>query len=143
MAETTDQIRHDIEVTRDRISDSINQIEHKLNVADRIRENPWPSIAIAFGAGVLLSQSGADAKAAQVTAVAGKETGSKLGAALDGVLASLVTSVSGAMQERIDAAVSELTSAIRGNSAESTPRSPRFDASTNAPESGEVETRAD
>ena len=51
---------------------------------------------------------------AKVTADATKETGSKIGTALDGVLAALIAGVAEAFQSRIDGAVKDVVSSIRG-----------------------------
>ena len=72
MAETTADVKRDIEQTRTRISDTLVELENKLNVAQIVRENPWPAIALAVGAGVLLSGTKADVKAAAATVVATK-----------------------------------------------------------------------
>ena len=57
MAETTADVRRDIELTRNRISDTLEQLENKLNVTQMVKDNPWPALALAVGAGVLLSGS--------------------------------------------------------------------------------------
>lgn len=86
-------------------------------MVDRIRDNPLPAVGIAFAAGLALSQSGADRKAADITSSATRDTGSKLGEALDTVVASLVTGVAAAFQERIDEAMQELATVVRGKGA--------------------------
>ena len=58
MVETTADVRRDIELTRERMSSTLAELEHKLNVAEVVRDHPWPALALAFGAGVLLSGSG-------------------------------------------------------------------------------------
>jgi hypothetical protein len=152
MAETAAEVRRDIEVTRERISEGIAQLENRLNVTERIRENPLPALGLAFAAGLVLSQSGADRKAAEVTSSATRDTGSKLTQALDGVVASLVTSVAAAFQERIDEAMGELATAVRGTpktapstspSGFSSARTDTFDSARTSPESGEMGARAD
>ena len=70
MAETTADVRRDIELTRERMSTTLQQLEQKLNVKQVVRENPWPALAIAVGAGVLLSRSRADVRAAAATVAA-------------------------------------------------------------------------
>ena len=112
MAETTADVRRDIELTRERMSSTLTELEHKLNVADMVREHPWSALALAVGAGVLLSGSGADIKAAAATATATKGAGSKLGAALDDVVASLVGNVHSALDERVAGWVGEIKDAI-------------------------------
>src|SRR3979411_642597 len=63
MAETPADVRRDIELTRNRISDTLQELEHKMNVTQIVKDNPWPALALAVGAGVLLSGSKADMKA--------------------------------------------------------------------------------
>lgn len=122
MAETTADVRRDIELTRERMSSTIQELEHKLNVAQLVRDHPWPAIALAVGAGVLLSGSRADVKAAAATVTATKGASSKLGSALDDVVAGLMTAVTGALHGRVDSLVGEIKTMIgapeaRGNGA--------------------------
>src|ERR1043166_1145549 len=93
MAETTDDVRRDIELTRERMSTTLAQLEQKLNVGEMVRDHPWPALALAIGAGVLLSGSGADVKAAAATVAATKGASNKLSEALDDVVASLMGGV--------------------------------------------------
>lgn len=153
MAETAAEVRRDIEVTRERISEGIAQLESRLNVTQRIRENPLPALGVAFAAGLVLSQSGADRRAAEVTSSATRDTGSKLTEALDGIVASLVTSVAAAFQERIDEGMRELTTIVRGTGRSPAPstspsgfssaRTDSFDGARPASQSGEAGARAD
>jgi ElaB/YqjD/DUF883 family membrane-anchored ribosome-binding protein len=55
MAETTADVRRDIEMTRDRISETLQQLEQKTNVVQLVKDHPWPALAAAVGVGVLLS----------------------------------------------------------------------------------------
>jgi hypothetical protein len=112
MAETTADVRRDIELTRDRMSSTLAELEQKLDVMKIAREHPWPALALAVGAGVLLSGSSADIKAAAATIGATKGASSKIGAALDDVVATLVTGVHGAVEDRITGWVGELKDAI-------------------------------
>jgi hypothetical protein len=112
MAETTADVRRDIELTRERMSSTLNELEQKLNVVQVVRDNPWPALALAVGAGVLLSGSGADLKAAAATAGATKGTSNKLGAALDDVVATLLRGVHDAIDQRINGWVGEVKSAL-------------------------------
>ena len=114
MAETTSEVRADIEQTRERMSGAIAELERKVDVAQRVKDHPWAAVGVAFGAGVALSASRQDFKAARVTADATRQTGSKLGSALDGVLAALIAGVTEAFHTRIDSAVSEVVTSIRG-----------------------------
>jgi hypothetical protein len=112
MAETTDDVRRDIELTRERMSSTFAELEQKLNVMEMVKSNPWPALALAVGAGVLLSGSGSDVKAAAATVAATKGASNKLGSALDDVVASLMTGVHGAIEGRVEGWVSELKDAI-------------------------------
>jgi hypothetical protein len=60
MAETTADVRRDIELTRERMSSTIAQLEQKLNLGQMVKDNPWPALGRAFGAGVLLRGSRTD-----------------------------------------------------------------------------------
>ena len=115
MAETTTEVRADIEQTKARMSGAIAELEQKVDVAQRIRDHPWAAVGVAFGAGIALSASRADAKIAKVTADATREHGSKLGLALDGVAAALIAGVAHAFKSRIDGMVSDAVTSIKGD----------------------------
>jgi hypothetical protein len=117
MAETTTEVRADIEQTRARMSGAIAELERKVHVTQQVQDHPWAAVGIAFGAGLALSASRSDVKAAKVTADATKQTGSKLGTALDGVVAALMAGVTEAFHTRIDSAVNEVVTSIRGTAA--------------------------
>jgi hypothetical protein len=112
MAETTADVRRDIEQTRERMSTTLTELEQRLNVMQVVRDHPWPVLALAFGAGLALSASGSDAKAAVATMAATQGSRTKIGSALDEIVANLMTGVHGALQDRIDSWVDELKSAI-------------------------------
>jgi hypothetical protein len=112
MAETTAEVRRDIEMTRERMSDTLAQLEHKLNVMEIVRDHPWPALAVAAGAGFALANSRADVKAAAAAVKATDGASSKVGALLDDLAASLIGGVSAALSQRVDGLVSELKEAI-------------------------------
>jgi hypothetical protein len=112
MAETTADVRRDIEVTRERMSSTIQELEQKLNVAQMVRDHPWPAIALAVGAGFALSGSNADVKAAAATLAATKGASSKIGSALDDVVAQLVTAAQGALQGQVESLLGEVKSML-------------------------------
>lgn len=116
MAETTTEVRADIELTRARMSNAIDELERKIDVTQRVKDHPWIAVGVAFGAGVALSASNADVQAAKATADATQKTGSKLGLALDGVLAALIAGVTEAFHSRVDNAVKDVVTSIRGTS---------------------------
>ena len=115
MAETTTEVRADIEQTRARMSGAIAELERKVDIAQRVKDHPWAAVGVAFGAGIALSASRADVRAAKVTAEATRDTGTKLGGALDGVVAALIAGVAHAFQSRIDGVVKEVVTSIKGD----------------------------
>ena len=112
MAESTADVRRDIELTRERMTSTLAQLERKLNLTQIIRDHPWPAIGAAVGAGLLLSGSGADVKAAGATALATRGASSRLGPALDDIVAQLMHGLGEAFQGHVDTLVGELKSAL-------------------------------
>ena len=112
MGETAADVRRDIEMTRQRMSSTLAELERKLNVSDIVRDHPWASLALAVGAGYLLSGSDRDVKAAAATVAATKGASSKIGSALDEMVGTLVGGVHQALDERVTGWVSELKGAI-------------------------------
>jgi hypothetical protein len=114
MGETTTEVRADIELTRARMSGAIAELERKVDVTQKVKDYPWTAVGVAFGAGIALSASRADVRAARVTADATRETGTKLSVAVDGVVAALIAGVAEAFNSRIEDAVKEVVTSIRG-----------------------------
>jgi ElaB/YqjD/DUF883 family membrane-anchored ribosome-binding protein len=115
MAETTADVRRDIELTRERMSSTLAELEDRLNVMQFVKDHPWPAIAVAAGAGFALSGSGADVKAAAATATAAHaatDRTSRLGPGLDEVVARLLGGVQQVLMQRADELVEELRGAI-------------------------------
>jgi hypothetical protein len=112
MAETTADVRRDIELTRERMTSTLAQLEQKLNLTQIIRDNPWPAIGLAVGAGVLLSGSRADVKAAAATAVATRGASSRIGTVLDDVVANVMTGLHEAFSGQMDKWVNELKTSL-------------------------------
>jgi hypothetical protein len=112
MAETTADVRRDIEMTRERMSDTIAQLERKLNLLEIVREHPWPSVALAAGAGFALASTNADVKATAATVKATGGASSKLGEVLDAAAASMITALAASLEQRMDSFVSEIKGAI-------------------------------
>ena len=83
MSETTNDVQRDIALTRERMSETIAQLDariaervgavkEKLDPMQWAQEHPWPALAAAVGVGLLLAGTGADAKAARATVKAAK-----------------------------------------------------------------------
>lgn len=135
MSETTTEVRAEIEQTRARMTDAIAELERKVDVTQQVRDHPWTAVGVAFGAGIALSASRADVKAAKATAEATRGTGSKLGVALDAVVAALIAGVTEALHSRIDGAVRDVVTSVRGNASTRTVGAPD--------RGGELPVRAD
>src|SRR3977135_4533059 len=112
MAETPADVRRDIELTRNRISDTLQELEHKMNVTQIVKDNPWPELALAVGAGVLLSGTKADEKAAAATGWAARGASSRVGGGLGALVAQVVGGFHGAIEARIDGVPHEVTKGI-------------------------------
>lgn len=112
MAETTADVRRDIELTRERMSDTLSELEQKVNVLQVVREHPWPAIALAAGAGFVLARSKADVKAGAATLAATGGASNKVAQVLDDLAARVINEVSAAASERVDAWADELKDAI-------------------------------
>jgi hypothetical protein len=112
MAETTADVRKDIELTRTRISDTLQELEQKMNVTQIVKNNPWPALAVAIGAGVLLSGSRADVKAATATVVATKGASSRVGTVLDELVAQVVEGFQSAIEHKIEGLANDVKRAI-------------------------------
>jgi hypothetical protein len=115
MAETTADVRRDIEMTRERMSQTIAQLENKINVMQVVRDHPWPAIGAAAAAGFLLSGSHADVKAAHAvggTVAVTKSTGSRLGPMLDDLLGKVMLGVQDVLQQKADELVHDLRRAL-------------------------------
>jgi len=94
------------------MSSTLAELEQKLNVKQMVVDNPWPALALAIGAGVLLSGSSADVKAAAATATATKGASNKIATALDDVVAQLVGGFHSALDQRVSGWVEDLKGAI-------------------------------
>ena len=112
MAETTADVRRDIELTRARMSDTLQELEKKMNVAQLVKDNPWPALALAVGAGVMLSGSRADIKAAAATVTATRGASGRLGSVLDDLVSQVVQGFHGAIEHRIESVAQDVRKAI-------------------------------
>ena len=112
MAETPADVRRDIELTRERMSTTIDQLEQKLNVKQLIADHPWPAVALAVGAGLALAGTKSDVKVAAAAAEATKGAGSRLGGALDDIVAGVMATATTALHQQIDQFVAELKTSL-------------------------------
>ena len=112
MGETTADVKRDIELTRARMSDTLQELERKMNVAEIVKKNPWPALAVAVGAGVLLSGSRADVKAAAATVVATRGATGRISGVLDELVSQVMQGFHGAIESRIEMLANDVKRAI-------------------------------
>jgi len=94
------------------MSDTLQELEKKMNVAQLVKDNPWPALAIAIGAGVMLSGSRADIKAAAATVTATRGASGRLGGVLDELVSQVVQGFHGAIEHRIESVAHDVRKAI-------------------------------
>ena len=94
MAETSHEIRRQIEATRAQIGSTIAALERKVDPHRIVDEHPLTLVGVAFGAGLLLSTTAATGRAvrgvlAQVRDEADRIHGSA-GSALEGIVDAMI-----------------------------------------------------
>jgi hypothetical protein len=72
IAATRTELSETIAELEEKVSSTIGGVKQKVDVAGLVRRHPWPALAAAFVAGVALSASGADRRAARKAARAAK-----------------------------------------------------------------------
>lgn len=113
MAESTADVRRDIELTRERMSDTIAQLERKLDVVQVVRNNPLPALAIAAGVGFLFARSSRGGKSKRAAAaMAGVATRTSVGGVFDSVAERLFGGVADVLGQRVDGWVDDLRGVI-------------------------------
>jgi hypothetical protein len=112
MAESTADVRRDIELTRERMSDTIAQLERKFDVVQVVRDNPLPALAIAAGAGFLFARSSRHTRRMARTAIATTAVRGRVGGVLDDVTSRFLSGVSDVLGQRVDGWVDNLRDAI-------------------------------
>ena len=105
MAETSDEIRRQIEDTRTRVGTTIAALQHKIDPKRVVDDHPLTLVGIAFGTGLLLATTGASGRAArevteQVRNGAGR-INSSAGNALDSVISAMLGSAGAAIATKM------------------------------------------
>jgi len=88
----------------DRLMAPVETVKDKLDVVQLVRDHPWPSLAVAFGAGVAAAASGADRKAASAAADASRAAARKTADAAKAGARSVKSATSTAAESTIDTA---------------------------------------
>lgn len=73
IAETRRRMSETVDDIDARVSGQVEAVKEKLDVTKLVSEHPWPALAIALSAGILLSATGADARAVGATTAAAKK----------------------------------------------------------------------
>jgi hypothetical protein len=72
IAATRTELSETIAELEEKVSKTVDGAKQRVNVAGLVRRHPWPALAAAFVAGVALSTTGADRRAARAAARAAK-----------------------------------------------------------------------
>lgn len=97
-----------------RVSGTVDAVQRKVNPLEIARTHPWPALAVALGAGVALSASGADRRAAAATVTAGKRAPGAAKVAARDAAQRAATLAQNAMNGRSEGAPYDTASAPRG-----------------------------
>lgn len=90
MAETSDDIRNDIALTRNRMSSTLTALERKVNPQKLLEDHPLTGVAVAFGAGALLGGMGTDGRTVREAKKVVRTASTQGGTALDRILSSAI-----------------------------------------------------
>ncbi len=105
MAETSHEIRRQIDDTRARLGSTIAAIERKVDPHRIVDEHPLTLVGVAFGVGVLLSTTGATGRAVTEVRDQVKHGATKIndraGNALDGVIDAIIGAATMAVTEKL------------------------------------------
>jgi hypothetical protein len=72
VAETRERVSDTVAEIESRVSEKVASVKQKVDIVGIVKANPWPSLAAAVVAGIALSATGADRKAASATLQAAK-----------------------------------------------------------------------
>lgn len=115
MAETSEQIRRELERTRARVGGTIAALERKVNPRHVLEDHPIAIVGAAFGVGVLFGATGA---AGQAAAGAAHTVRARLDAGAhhvtEHVSRSTTTVLDGLVQSVLSAAATALTAKLTG-----------------------------
>jgi ElaB/YqjD/DUF883 family membrane-anchored ribosome-binding protein len=112
---TRERLESTYEAIGDRVTAPVRHTVSALDVAQLVRDHPWPALAVAVGAGVALATTGLDRRAATATAQTARQVGTStvraaratpsrtrgaVVAATDSLATRVVTSFVSALRER-------------------------------------------
>ncbi len=130
MVDTPDAVRRDIEVTRERMSTTLAELEQKVNVMQQIRDHPWTAIGVAVGAGAALGVAsnryrapagyrggadygaGVDYRRSVESMPVLRQQGSRVAGVVDGIVAYLLRGLRQVAEQQIDTVLMDLKSSL-------------------------------
>jgi hypothetical protein len=119
MAETSHEIRRQIEDTRERIGTTIAALERKVNPKRVVDEHALTLVGVAFGTGLLLATTGATGRAVKEVREQVRDGASRInenaGTAVDGVIAAVLGAATGTITTKL----TEMLEAALGSSTKS------------------------
>ena len=136
VARTRAHISDTIDELETRITAPVNAVKARLDVVQLVRDHPWPALAAAIGAGVLVSASGADAKAASIAKAKAADAGAAAVRAARGLPDNARGAAQGAARAAgsyVDGLAGTLLLAFIRRLGEPAPASASSAASTDAP----------
>jgi hypothetical protein len=105
MGETSHEIRRQIDDPRARLGSTIAAIERKVDPHRIVDEHPLALVGVAFGAGVLVSTTGATGRAVHEVRDHVKQGATKIndtaGNALDGIVDAILGAATAAIAEKL------------------------------------------
>jgi len=108
MAETSHEIRRQIDDTRARLGSTIAAIERKVDPHRIVDEHPLTLVGVAFGAGVLLATTGATGRAVHEVRDQMKHGATKINATAGNALDGVIDAILGAATTAVAGKLSEL-----------------------------------
>lgn len=113
MAQTSHEIRRQIEDTRSHLGTTIAALEHKIDPRRVVDEHPLTLLGVAFGTGVMLATTGATGRAVhevkdQIRDGAhniNNRAGSALDGAINAVLGAAMTAITSRLSEAVEGAL--------------------------------------
>jgi hypothetical protein len=118
MAETSHEIRRQIDDTRARLGSTIAAIERKIDPHRIVDEHALALVGVAFGTGVLLSTTGATGRAVHEVRDQVKQGATKVNDTAGNALDGIVDAIMGAATAAIVQKLSELLQ-VAGNAPDS------------------------
>jgi hypothetical protein len=125
MADTPADVRRNIERTRTRMSETLQALEHKMQVSQLVRDHPWPAVGLAVGGGLLLGGLATSEGASEAAARATPHTASRLGRLLDAVIVQVAHSAQSLIEQQFAQVATDLRQVFAGTASTTRPAGAR------------------